>query len=72
MNYFKSYIVGLLIYYFGVYDLLKTLEKDVSKDVVLKLHTLVLSLFLNNGFISDNFRWVGDIPKGNHLLHMYV
>jgi len=47
-------------------------EKDVSKEIGLKLLISILSPFLCNSFISDNFDWEGKIPDESDLLHMYV
>ena len=50
----------------------RTFEKDVSKEIGLKLVIFILCLFLNNGFISENFNQEGKIPNESDLLHMYV
>lgn len=50
----------------------RTFEKDVSNEIGLKLVVFVLSPFLNNGFISENFNWEGKIHDENDLLHMHV
>jgi len=47
-------------------------EKDVSKEIGLKLVISVLSPFLCKGFISENFNQEGKIPDESDLLHMYV
>ena len=49
-------------------------EKDVSKEIGLKLVISVLSPFLWKGFISENFNRGrgGGIPDESDLLHMYV
>jgi len=47
-------------------------EKDVSKEIGLKLLISVLSLFLCKGFLSENFNQDGKIPHKSDLLHMYV
>jgi hypothetical protein len=47
-------------------------EKDVSKEIGLKLVVSVWSPCLYKGFISDNFNWEGKIPGESDLLHMYV
>ena len=45
-------------------------EKDVSKEISLKLVISVLSPFLGKGFISENFNLEGKIPDESDLLHM--
>jgi hypothetical protein len=47
-------------------------EKDVSKEIGLKLFMFVLSPFLYKGFISENFNQQRKIPNESGLLHMYV
>ena len=47
-------------------------EKDVSKEISLKLVISVMSPFLCKGFISENFNLEGKIPDESDLLHMYV
>ena len=47
-------------------------EKDVSKEIGLKLFISILSPFLCKGFISENFNQEGKIPDESDLLHMYV
>jgi len=47
-------------------------EKDVSKEIGLKLVISVLSPFLCKGFISENFNQEGKIPDESDLLHMFV
>ena len=47
-------------------------EKDVSKEIGLKLAIYVLSPFLCEGFISENFNREGKIPDESDLSHMYV
>jgi len=47
-------------------------EKDVSKEIGLKLVISVLSSFLCKGFISESFNQEGEIPDENDFLHIYV
>jgi len=47
-------------------------EKDVSKEIVLKLVISILSPFLCKGFISENFNQEGKILDESDFLHMYV
>jgi len=47
-------------------------EKNVSKDIGLKFVISILSPFLYNGFISENFNREGKITDESDLLHMYV
>jgi len=47
-------------------------EKNVSKEIGLNLVISVLSPFLCNGFISENFNREVKIPDESDLLHMYV
>jgi len=47
-------------------------EKDVSKEIGLKLAISILSPFLHKSFISENFNQEGKIPDESGLLHMYV
>ena len=55
-----------------IYNFSRTFEKDVSKEIGLKLFISVLSPFLCNGFISENFNQEGKIPDESDLLHMHV
>jgi multisubunit Na+/H+ antiporter MnhG subunit len=77
-DYFCNHIVCLLIYYFVCVGIIlyiifsRTFEKNVSKEIGLKLVIFVLSPFLYNGFISESFHHEGKIPEENDLLHMYV
>ena len=50
----------------------KIFEKDVSKEIGLKLVISVLSPFLSKGFILENFNQKGKKPEESDLLHMYV
>jgi hypothetical protein len=50
----------------------KTLEKEVNKDIGLKLEISNLLPFLNTGFTIENFNLVGKILEGRDLLHIYV
>jgi len=47
-------------------------EKNVIKEIGLKLVISILSHFLCKGFISENFNWEGKIPDESGLLHVYV
>jgi len=47
-------------------------EKDLSKEIGLKLFILVLSPFLYMVFISKKFNQQSKIPNEIDLLHMYV
>ena len=51
-----------------IYDLSRTLEKEVSKETGLYLVILFLSPFLNNGFTTEYFNRVGQIPDYIDLL----
>jgi len=50
----------------------KVFEKDVSKEIALKLFMSVLSRFLYKGLISENFNQQRKISNENDLLYMYV
>ena len=50
----------------------RTFEKDVSKEIGLKLVIFILSSFLYNGCISQNFNQEGKMLEESDLLHMYV
>jgi len=47
-------------------------ERDVSKEIGLKLVISTLSPFSCKGFISENFNQEGKIPHKSDLLHTYV
>jgi len=47
-------------------------EKDVSKEIVLKLVISILSPFLCKVFISENSNQEGKILDESDFLHMYV
>jgi len=47
-------------------------ERDVSKEIGLKLVISILSPFLCKGLISENFNQEGKIPDESDLLHLYV
>jgi len=55
-----------------IYNFSRIFEKDVSKDIGLKLVISVLSPFLCKGFISEKFNQEGKIPDESDLLLMYV
>jgi hypothetical protein len=48
------------------------LEKEVNKDVGLKLEISNPWPFLNTAFTIENFYLVGKMSEGRDLLHMYV
>jgi len=48
------------------------LEKDINKDIDLKLHISNLLPFLKTGFTIENLNLVGKILEGRDLLHIYV
>jgi hypothetical protein len=48
------------------------LEKEVNKDIGLKLEISNLLPFLNTGFINENFNLVGKILVERDLLCIYV
>jgi len=63
----------LMCWYSHVYTTFsKIFEKDVSKEIGLKLVISVLSPFLCKGFTSENFNREGKIHDKSDLLHMYV
>jgi hypothetical protein len=47
-------------------------EKDVSKEIGLKLVISFLSPFLCKGLVLENFNREGKIPDECDLLHLYV
>lgn len=49
----------------------QALENEVSRDISLQLEMLFLLSFLNNGFITENFKWSGRIPDDSDLLHVW-
>jgi len=48
------------------------LEKEVNKDIGLKLQISNLLPFLKTGFTIENFNLVGKILEERDLLHIYV
>jgi hypothetical protein len=63
----------LMCWYNLVYiNVSRIFEKDVSKEIVLKLIISVLSPFLCKGFISENFNQERKILDKSGFLHMYV
>ena len=48
------------------------MEKEVNKDIGLKLQISNLLPFLKTGFTIENFNLVGKILEERDLLHIYV
>ena len=48
------------------------MEKEVNKDIGLKLEISNLLPFLNTGFTIEKFNLVGKILEERDLLHIYV
>lgn len=48
------------------------MEKEVNKDIGLKLEISNLLPFLNTGFTTENFNLVGKILEERDLLHIFV
>ena len=59
-------------YYLVYMTFFRIFEKDVSKELSLKLVISILSPFLCKGFISENLNQDGKIPDESDLLHMCV
>ena len=59
-------------YNLGYITFSRIFKNDVSKEIFLKLVISVLSPFLCEGFISENFNQEGKIPDETDLLHVYV
>jgi len=50
----------------------KTLEKEINKDIGLKLEISNLWPFLNTAFTIENFVLVGKMSEERDLLHVYI
>jgi hypothetical protein len=48
------------------------MEKEVNKDIGLRMKILSLTSFLNTGFATENFNLCGKIPEEWALLHIYA
>jgi hypothetical protein len=50
----------------------KTLEKEIDKNIALKLEMSKLWPFLNTAFTIKNFVLVGKVPEETDLLHVCI
>jgi hypothetical protein len=61
-----------MCWYNFVYIFSRIFEKNVSKEIGLKLVISVLYPFICKGFISENFNQEGKIRDESDVLHMFV